>query len=195
MTLLPPNVKVHLALGYVDMRKGIDGLAMLVRGVPRQDPFAGWLALPFSPMFWLPNTAITSLFAVKARSSPGKASSWIVRRPANWVGGAVWWLEPLQARLAEHVFASHKLFADDTPIPVLDPGRGRTKTGRLWVYARDDRPCVDLIRQRLFTSTAPIVGPSVLLFIWRGSEASFRSTVIPASNDCAPTAFNSLPAE
>jgi transposase len=59
---------------------------------------------------------------------------------ANWVGGAVWWLEPLQARLAEHVFASRTLFADDTPIPVLDPGRGRTKTGRLWVYARDDRP-------------------------------------------------------
>jgi transposase len=59
---------------------------------------------------------------------------------ANWVGGAVWWLEPLQARLAEHVFASQKLFVDDTPIPVLDPGRGRTKTGRLWVYARDDRP-------------------------------------------------------
>jgi transposase len=59
---------------------------------------------------------------------------------ANWVGGAVWWLEPLQARLAQHVFASQTLFADDTPIPVLDPGRGRTKTGRLWVYARDDRP-------------------------------------------------------
>ncbi len=59
---------------------------------------------------------------------------------ANWVGGACWWLEPLQARLAEHVFNSQKLFADDTPIPVLDPGRGRTKTGRLWVYARDDRP-------------------------------------------------------
>jgi transposase len=59
---------------------------------------------------------------------------------ANWVGGAVWWLEPLQAKLAAHVFASQTLFADDTPIPVLDPGRGRTKTGRLWVYARDDRP-------------------------------------------------------
>ena len=56
------------------------------------------------------------------------------------MGGACWWLEPLQARLAAQVFASHKLFADDTPIPVLDPGRGRTKTGRLWVYARDDRP-------------------------------------------------------
>ncbi len=59
---------------------------------------------------------------------------------ANWVGGACWWLESLQAKLAEHIFASGKLFADDTPIPVLDPGRGRTKTGRLWVYARDDRP-------------------------------------------------------
>jgi hypothetical protein len=55
----------------------------------------------------------------------------------NWVGGAVWWLEPLQARLAEHFFVSQTLFADDTP---LDPGRGRTKTGRLWVYARDDQP-------------------------------------------------------
>ena len=59
---------------------------------------------------------------------------------ANWVGGACWWLEPLRQKLAEHVFRSQKLFADDTPIPVLDPGRGRTKTGRLWVYARDDRP-------------------------------------------------------
>ena len=35
--LLPPNVKVHLALGYIDMRKGIDGLAMLVQGVLQQD--------------------------------------------------------------------------------------------------------------------------------------------------------------
>ena len=59
---------------------------------------------------------------------------------AGWVGGACWWLEPLQARLAAQVFGSSKLFADDTPVPVLDPGRGRTKVGRLWVYVRDDRP-------------------------------------------------------
>lgn len=58
---------------------------------------------------------------------------------ANWVGGAAWWLEPLHKRLTENLFGSSKLFADDTPIPVLDPGRGRTKTGRLWAYARDDR--------------------------------------------------------
>jgi transposase len=43
MTLLPHGLKVHLALGYTDMRKGMDGLAMLVQGVLRQDPFSGHL--------------------------------------------------------------------------------------------------------------------------------------------------------
>ena len=59
---------------------------------------------------------------------------------AGWVGGACWWLDALYERLCANVFASDYLFADDTPVPVLDPGRGRTKTGRLWVYARDQRP-------------------------------------------------------
>lgn len=59
---------------------------------------------------------------------------------AGWVGGACWWLEALHERLTSNVFASHHLFADDTTVPVLDPGRGRTKTGRLWVYAREQRP-------------------------------------------------------
>src|SRR5258706_2732948 len=45
MTLLPRGVKVHLAFDYIDMRKGIDGLAMLVQGVLRQDPFSGHLFL------------------------------------------------------------------------------------------------------------------------------------------------------
>ena len=59
---------------------------------------------------------------------------------AGWVGGACWWLKALHQKLCDSVFASPYLFADDTPIPVLDPGRGRTKTGRFWVYARDERP-------------------------------------------------------
>ena len=58
---------------------------------------------------------------------------------SGWVGGACWWLDALHERLGRHIFASSILFADDTPIPVLDPGRGRTKTGRLWVYACDQR--------------------------------------------------------
>ena len=59
---------------------------------------------------------------------------------AGWVGKACWWLNILYERLCRHVFASHHLFADDTTVPVLDPGRGRTKTGRLWVYTRDQKP-------------------------------------------------------
>jgi len=43
MTLLPRGAKVHLAFGFIDMRKGIDGLAMLVQGVLQQDPFSGHL--------------------------------------------------------------------------------------------------------------------------------------------------------
>src|SRR6202023_1057413 len=94
----------------------------------------------FTLMSWSPSTAITFRFTGRAKSSPGTGVEIDRSTLANWVGGACWWLEPLQARLAAHVFGSTKLFADDTPIPVLDPGRGRTKTGRLWVYARDDRP-------------------------------------------------------
>lgn len=59
---------------------------------------------------------------------------------ADWVGRGAWWLRPLHARLIETLRAAPKLFADETTAPVLDPGRGRTKTGQLWAYARDDRP-------------------------------------------------------
>lgn len=58
---------------------------------------------------------------------------------AGWVGGACWWLGALHETLGKNILASDHLFADDTPLPVLDPGRRRTKTGRLWVYARDQR--------------------------------------------------------
>jgi transposase len=59
---------------------------------------------------------------------------------ANWVGRACWWLQPLYDLLVGTVLSSPKVFADDTTLPVLEPGRGRTKTGRLWCYAVDDRP-------------------------------------------------------
>ncbi|MBM3623840.1 MAG: IS66 family transposase [Alphaproteobacteria bacterium] len=59
---------------------------------------------------------------------------------ADWVGRAAWHLRPVHERLLEHIRLSTKIFADETKAPVLDPGRGRTKTGQLWAYARDDRP-------------------------------------------------------
>ncbi|MEH6721862.1 MAG: IS66 family transposase [Aurantimonas endophytica] len=59
---------------------------------------------------------------------------------ADWVGRAAFLLRPVHERLLGHLKASTKLFADETSAPVLDPGRGRTKTGQLFAYARDDRP-------------------------------------------------------
>jgi transposase len=59
---------------------------------------------------------------------------------AEWVAGCFHLIDPLVAALGRYVTAAGKLHADDTPVPVLDPGRGRTKTGRLWTYVRDDRP-------------------------------------------------------
>lgn len=58
---------------------------------------------------------------------------------AGWVGKASFHLTPIVDRLAEHLKASTKLFMDETTAPVLDPGRGKTKTGYLWALARDDR--------------------------------------------------------
>ncbi len=58
---------------------------------------------------------------------------------ADWVGKAAFHLAPVVDRLAEDLKRSTKLFMDETTAPVLDPGRGRTKTGFLWALARDDR--------------------------------------------------------
>lgn len=59
---------------------------------------------------------------------------------ARWVGQSEQLLDPLLAALGRYVLAAEKLHADDTPVPVLAPGKGKTKEGRLWVYVRDDRP-------------------------------------------------------
>jgi transposase len=69
---------------------------------------------------------------------------------ADWVGQSARLLRPLVDAVGAHVLAAERVHADDTTVPVLDPGRGSTKTGRLWCYVRDDRP---------FAGTAP---PAVL---------------------------------
>jgi transposase len=56
------------------------------------------------------------------------------------VGRACWWLAPLHELMLSTVLSSPRVFADDTTLPVLDPGAGKTKTGRLWCYAVDNRP-------------------------------------------------------
>jgi len=59
---------------------------------------------------------------------------------AGWVGATSELLAPLVEAVRDHVMSATKLHADDTPVPVLAPGNGKTKTGRLWTYVRDDRP-------------------------------------------------------
>ena len=57
---------------------------------------------------------------------------------ADWVGQAVRLLDPIVAGIRAHIFAADKIHGDDTPVPVLAPGTGKTKTGRLWGYATMD---------------------------------------------------------
>ncbi len=59
---------------------------------------------------------------------------------ADWVGQTARLVRPLVEAVGTHVMAAERVHADDTTVPVLDPGRGKTKTGRLWCYVRDDRP-------------------------------------------------------
>ena len=60
----------------------------------------------------------------------------------DWCGGAIRTLRPLAELLKSQVLANHRLHADDTPIPMLDPKNGKKATtqGRIWTYVRDDRP-------------------------------------------------------
>src|SRR5690606_29052204 len=59
---------------------------------------------------------------------------------SGWVGASEEALRPLTEALRADVLASETLHGDDTTVPVLSPGLGRTRTGRLWVYVRDERP-------------------------------------------------------
>lgn len=59
---------------------------------------------------------------------------------ADWVAASGRLLRPLVEALHNYVTAGQKVHADDTPVPVLAPGRGKTRTARLWTYVRDDRP-------------------------------------------------------
>jgi transposase len=59
---------------------------------------------------------------------------------ADWVGQTARLMRPLVDAIGTHVMAADRVHADDTTVPVLEPGLGKTSTGRLWCYVRDDRP-------------------------------------------------------
>jgi len=74
---------------------------------------------------------------------------------AGWVGATSELLAPLVEAVRSHVLSASKLHADDTPVPVLAPGNGRTKTGRLWTYVRDDRPSGDTTAPAVWFAYSP----------------------------------------
>jgi transposase len=74
---------------------------------------------------------------------------------AGWVGAASHLLAPLLDAVRRHVMAATKLHADDTPVPVLAPGLGKTKTGRLWTYVRDDRSSADTTAPAVWFAYSP----------------------------------------
>jgi transposase len=74
---------------------------------------------------------------------------------ASWMGDGSKLLDPLVAALGRYVRSAEKLHADDTPVPVLEPGRGKTRTARLWTYVRDDRPSGSLDPPAVWYRYAP----------------------------------------
>jgi transposase len=74
---------------------------------------------------------------------------------ADWVGASSRLVQPLVEALRRYVLGGDKLHADDTPVPVLAPGNGKTKTGRLWTYVRDDRPAGDTSAPAVWFSYSP----------------------------------------
>jgi transposase len=74
---------------------------------------------------------------------------------ADWVGSCSRLVQPLVEALRRYVIDGSKLHADDTPVPVLAPGNGKTKTGRLWTYVRDDRAAGDTAAPAVWFSYSP----------------------------------------
>lgn len=74
---------------------------------------------------------------------------------AKSVGHGTTLLQPLVDALRRHVMTAMKLHADDTPVRVLEPGIGKTKTGRLWVYVRDDRSSADTTPPAVWFANTP----------------------------------------
>ena len=110
---------------------------------------------------------------------------------ADWVGRIAWLVRPLADRIGEHIMAGSVIHADDTPIPVLAPGNGKTRTGRLWVYLRDERPHCEICavgHHRRSASARPIASGVAdgtgEIALCRGTAASAarRTTVVSASS-------------
>jgi transposase len=74
---------------------------------------------------------------------------------AEWIGMMADLVEPLAEAIRRHVALGEMIHADDTPLPVLEPGRGRTRVGRLWTMVRDERPWGSAVPPAAFYRYSP----------------------------------------
>ncbi len=74
---------------------------------------------------------------------------------AGWVDKGDELIDPFVAAVRRYVLANDKIHGDDTPVKVLAPGTGKTRTGRLWVYVRDDRPAGDTAPRAAWFAYSP----------------------------------------
>lgn len=74
---------------------------------------------------------------------------------ARWIGEASHLMEPLVEAIRRYVLSADKLHGDDTPLPVLEPGRGRTRVARCWTYVRDSRSSGDAAPPAVWFSYSP----------------------------------------
>jgi transposase len=88
---------------------------------------------------------------------------------ADWVGSCAGALEPIVARLREHVLAAERIHADDTTVPVL--AKTKTKLGRIWVYLRDDQPFGGATHRRPSSNTRLPGTVPIRASIWRPGRA------------------------
>ena len=120
---------------------------------------------------------------------------------SGWVGATAAALKPLVDALAANVFAGDTLYVDDTPVPVLAPGTGKTKTGRLWtpafaragsMFATSGRLPAPARRRRC-SSIRPTARASTQRRICRTSRGSSTPTAMPGSTGCSPATGSRRP--
>ena len=106
---------------------------------------------------------------------------------ADQVGAGCAALDPILKRIEAHVFAAERLHGDDTTVPVL--AKGKTDTGRCWVYVRDDGRSAGRIRRRQCSVTRAIGPARTRRRISPTMPGSFRPTPSAATTSCMrPTA-------
>ena len=100
----------------------------------------------------------------------------------NWVGACTATLSPLVALIRDHVLAAERIHGDDTTVPVL--AKGKTVTGRLWTYVRDDRPYGGTAPQPPYFTSRVIGEASIRAGTSRDMAASCRRMPTLASATC-----------